>query len=143
MHHESRAQFVYRVHDFVWKQWSSNRTRVPCSVWSSILTFEASQPDHEQRLRSTYERFVLRPEIRRNPAIWRSYLDFELVHGSVVKAKRLFYRAINACPHAKALWLVCAQPPMLSVFSRSEVDGLVEVMTEKELRLHVPWILEC
>ena len=130
-------QLLSRVRNLLWNQWMSRASKVPpCTVWCAILHFETSQANYQHRLRNAYEHFILKPEIRRSPTIWQSYLNFEIAHGTVAKAKRIFYRAINACPQAKDVWLSCARPPLLSLFSRTEVDGLLEVMTEKELRLH-------
>lgn len=75
---------------------------------------------------------------RRCILLWRMYLEFERVRqaeegaGTDARVKTVFYRAIQNCPGAKALYLDGASraPSLLS--------EVLEIMEEKELHLRTP-----
>jgi len=68
------------------------------------------------------------------PLVWRVYQAYELAGGRPDAAKRVFFRAVNACPWSKALWLDGLRA-LHGVLPPGEMGELLEVMTEKGLRL--------
>jgi hypothetical protein len=128
---------IRHMFDELWGR-QSKRT-LPPSVWSIILRYEAAQPEGRTKLRSLFERWLSSADAahRRCAVLWMSYMQFELKNGTAANAKRLFYRAINACPQARDIWLSCADDGLVAMFPKDEIEGLVEVMNEKELRVHV------
>jgi len=68
------------------------------------------------------------------PLVWRVYQAYELAGGRPDAAKRVFFRAVNACPWSKALWLDGLRA-LHGVLPPGEMGDLLEVMTEKGLRL--------
>lgn len=68
------------------------------------------------------------------PLVWRVYQAYELAAGRPDAAKRVFFRAVNACPWSKALWLDGLRA-LHGVLPPREMGDLLEVMMEKGLRL--------
>lgn len=66
--------------------------------------------------------------------LWRVILEFEVRVGSLQRAKKLLYRAVNECPLAKDLYMM-AFGPLRSVFSVRELDGFVDIMAERGIRM--------
>ncbi|XP_032819937.2 nuclear exosome regulator NRDE2 [Petromyzon marinus] len=84
------------------------------------------------RLRSLLERALSVPSVARCPLAWRLYLHFLRVQGTTSRSEGILYRAVQACPWAKVLY-------MDAVRSFPErVQELTDMMTEKELRLRAP-----
>ncbi|CAM9975515.1 unnamed protein product [Lampetra planeri] len=84
------------------------------------------------RLRSLLERALSVPSVARCPLTWRLYLHFLRVQGTTSRSEGILYRAVQACPWAKVLY-------MDAVRSFPErVQELTDMMTEKELRLRAP-----
>ncbi|KAJ1491268.1 hypothetical protein T484DRAFT_1774887 [Baffinella frigidus] len=66
----------------------------------------------------------------------RTYMDLEVDEDRGDAAKRIFYRAIAACPWSKDVWLhALRRPQILTQFSKTELLDLVEMMSAKELRV--------
>ena len=61
------------------------------------------------------------------PLLWRCYLGAELAVGRPTAARRVFLRAVNACPWDKALWLVGVRD-LSSVFSARERSSLLDMI---------------
>lgn len=61
--------------------------------------------------------------------IWRMYIRFEISQEQVENAKKVFYRGIDKCPHAKVLWM-----DSVKLFS--------EHMTLQDMRQQFDLILE-
>lgn len=55
-------------------------------------------------VQATLERAVSSDSGRACPLLWRCYLRYEAYRGRRDAARRLFLRAIAACPWAKAVW---------------------------------------
>ena len=66
--------------------------------------------------------------------LWRWYVRFELACGQPVRAKRVFFRAVAACPWAKALWLDAAGC-LRRFLSPSEVEDIVTLVGNKGIHL--------
>ncbi|KAG2755539.1 hypothetical protein P692DRAFT_20815112 [Suillus brevipes Sb2] len=66
--------------------------------------------------------------------LWGVFLEFEVRVGELQRAKKLLYRAVNECPLAKDLYMM-AFGPLRSVFSSRELDGFVDIMAERGIRM--------
>jgi hypothetical protein len=66
--------------------------------------------------------------------LWRVILEFEVRVGELQRAKKLLYRAVNECPLAKDLYMM-AFGPLRSVFNARELDGFVDIMAERGIRM--------
>ncbi|KAK7488650.1 hypothetical protein BaRGS_00020103 [Batillaria attramentaria] len=85
------------------------------------------------RVRAACERGLQHKVTQHCPLLWRLYLKFEAVFGSRERAKGIFYRSLQSCPWAKVLYLDGAE-----VFGEEQLQELVDLMTEKELRVQIP-----
>eukprot|EP00475_Leptophrys_vorax_P030306 TRINITY_DN4529_c0_g2_i1.p1 TRINITY_DN4529_c0_g2~~TRINITY_DN4529_c0_g2_i1.p1 ORF type:complete len:520 (+),score=103.68 TRINITY_DN4529_c0_g2_i1:88-1647(+) len=91
----------------------------------------------ESRLRRLFERclnesnsaVLSQSSTSRSIVLWRFYLKFEIQNGLVENAKRVFYRAITACPSSKKLWLDGLHS-LMDHFRLSEIIELLELMIE-------------
>eukprot|EP01047_Picozoa_sp_COSAG01_P036556 COSAG01_NODE_2859_length_6958_cov_21.603994_4_plen_100_part_00 len=82
--------------------------------------------------------------MRSSVALWRLFLDWVLAavgngssdHTAAAEAaKRVFFRAIRACPSAKQLWLTAfARPELSGTLRKAELEGLHTMLLEKEIR---------
>ncbi|XP_041071203.1 nuclear exosome regulator NRDE2 isoform X1 [Carcharodon carcharias] len=64
--------------------------------------------------------------------LWRMYLSFTVTQGNVERIKGLFYRALQACPWAKVLYLdAVGHLP-------GQLQEILDLMTEKEIRIRIP-----
>ena len=89
----------------------------------------------ERRARSLYEA-ALRPEACGACAgLWRDYLGLEVSAGRREAACRALLRAVQLCPGAKALWIDALRPPLLGWMSDQQLQDMVQLVGEKELRL--------
>ena len=61
---------------------------------------------------------------------------FEYSRGEFDKAKGVFYRAIQACPWVKGLYMLAFEQ-LGDAIGAEELRGVYETMVEKELRVHV------
>ncbi|XP_032866384.2 nuclear exosome regulator NRDE2 isoform X2 [Tyto alba] len=66
------------------------------------------------------------------PLLWRMYLNFLASLGKKEKSKGLFYKALQNCPWAKALYMDAIE------YFPDHLQETLDLMTEKELRVRVP-----
>lgn len=64
--------------------------------------------------------------------LWRMYLSFLVSLGNKERSKGVFYKALQNCPWAKALYLDAVE------YFPDELQEVVDLMTEKELRVRLP-----
>uniref|UniRef100_A0A4W3JGF6 NRDE-2, necessary for RNA interference, domain containing n=1 Tax=Callorhinchus milii TaxID=7868 RepID=A0A4W3JGF6_CALMI len=64
--------------------------------------------------------------------LWRMYLRFMVTQGNAERSKGVFYRALQACPWAKVLYLDAIE------YFPEQLQEIVDLMTEKEIRVRVP-----
>ena len=50
---------------------------------------------------------------------------------------QVFFRAVYACPHAKALWLDAFTPPLRAAFSREEERDCLKLLVGKGVLVRV------
>uniref|UniRef100_A0A5S6LMC9 Zinc finger protein 830 n=1 Tax=Xenopus tropicalis TaxID=8364 RepID=A0A5S6LMC9_XENTR len=84
------------------------------------------------RIKALFE-YALQSEYgSRCPLLWRLYLHFMVSLGNKERSKGLFYKAIQSCPWAKALYLDAVE------YFPEQLQETIDLMTEKELRVRVP-----
>ncbi|CAM9255005.1 unnamed protein product [Phaeothamnion confervicola] len=84
------------------------------------------------RVRRALERAAAHPRGRYCPLLWRCYLQSEVGRGCFARAKRVYMRAIHACPWSKRLWLdACRMAVLRRTFGVAEAADLMEVLLEK------------
>ncbi|XP_041351727.1 nuclear exosome regulator NRDE2-like [Gigantopelta aegis] len=85
------------------------------------------------RVRSLFERGLEHKAAEHCPLLWRMYIQFEVKYGSTERAKGIFYRSLQQCPWAKVLY-----KDAVSVFGAEQLQEVVDLMTEKEIRIQIP-----
>ena len=90
-------------------------------------------------IRSTFENAVNNHAATHCVGLWKLYVLFEKSRGESKKARAVWWRGVQACPWAKALWIMGFQE-LRNEMSTEELRGFYEMMVEKELRLHVDLI---
>lgn len=99
------------------------------------LSFEVSKGSSHHRVHGLFERALADKMLRHSVLLWRLYLSYEINVGcNISSAKRIYFRAIHACPWSKRLWLDGFQK-LNSVLTLKELSDLQEVMRDKELNL--------
>ena len=89
-------------------------------------------------IRATFERAVSDEDSAHCAGIWRWYFLYEYYQGDMATTKNVFWRAIKACPWVKELYMLAFE--YLSGqggFRDEELRSIYELMTEKELRIHI------
>ncbi|XP_066484420.1 nuclear exosome regulator NRDE2 isoform X2 [Tiliqua scincoides] len=84
------------------------------------------------RIRALFERAIETDDGTHCPLLWRLYMHFMVSLGNKEKSKGLFYRALQNCPWTKVLYM-----DAIGYFP-DELQEILDLMTEKELRVRVP-----
>ncbi|KAG6401993.1 hypothetical protein SASPL_138861 [Salvia splendens] len=110
--------------------------KTPSTItWLYALAFEMSTGGSQHRIRGLFERALEDDKLHSSVILWRCFIEYERsVACNTQGAKRVFFRAIHACPWSKKLWLD-GFLKLNSVLSVKELSDLQEVMREKELNL--------
>ncbi len=88
-------------------------------------------------IRATFERAVREDSVGAHSAgLWKLYFGFERDRGDGKKAREVFWRGVRACPWAKELYLLAFDGQGKMEMGKVELRGVVEMMEEKELRIH-------
>ncbi|XP_018675490.2 uncharacterized protein LOC104000079 isoform X3 [Musa acuminata AAA Group] len=99
------------------------------------LSFEIGGAGSEHRIHSLFEKALANEKLQKSVLLWRCYLEYEAnISHNPSAARRIFFRAIHACPWSKRLWLDGFQK-LSSILSAKELSDLQEVMRDKELNL--------
>ncbi|KAH9616378.1 hypothetical protein KSS87_013393 [Heliosperma pusillum] len=98
------------------------------------LSYELSRGGSQHRIHGLFERALTNDKLRFSVFLWRLYIAFEIDMENISAARRVFFRAIHACPWSKMLWLDGFQK-LNNILSAKELSDLQEVMREKELNL--------
>ncbi|KAL3628942.1 hypothetical protein CASFOL_027988 [Castilleja foliolosa] len=99
------------------------------------LSFEMSIGGSQHRIRGLFERALEDDKLHKSVILWRCFIEYErTVACNFSAAKRVFFRAIHACPWSKKLWLD-GFLKLDSVLTVKELSDLQEVMRDKELNL--------
>ncbi|XP_030541167.2 nuclear exosome regulator NRDE2 isoform X2 [Rhodamnia argentea] len=104
-------------------------------VWLFALAFEMSRGGSRHRIHGLFERALANDSLQTSVLLWRSYISYEIdIAENPSAARRIFFRAIHACPWSKKLWLD-GFLKLNSILSAKELSDLQEVMRDKELNL--------
>ncbi|BBN07353.1 hypothetical protein Mp_4g03110 [Marchantia polymorpha subsp. ruderalis] len=104
-------------------------------LWLFALSCELWRPGAGPRIHSLFERALESKETRQSVLLWRCYIAYELhVASNPDAARRVYFRAIHACPWSKALWADGFRKLGL-ILSAKEQSEFVDIMREKELRI--------
>ncbi|KAK6180997.1 hypothetical protein SNE40_008946 [Patella caerulea] len=85
------------------------------------------------RIRSLFDKSLQHSCCKHCPLIWRLYIAYEVKMGKLDRAKGLFYKSLQLCPSTKVLYT-----DAVGYFGDSILQEIVDLMTEKELRVHLP-----
>ncbi|KAF3611117.1 hypothetical protein DY000_02050226 [Brassica cretica] len=104
-------------------------------VWLFALSYELSRGGSLHRIRGLFERALAQDTLNSSVILWRCYIAYEIdIAHNPSAARRIYFRAINACPWSKKLWLD-GFGKLSSVLSAKEMSDLQEVMRDKELNI--------
>ncbi|XP_034957789.1 nuclear exosome regulator NRDE2 [Zootoca vivipara] len=84
------------------------------------------------RIKALFEHAIETENGAHCPLLWRLYIYFMVSLGDKGKSKGVFYRALQNCPWTKVLYM-----DAISYFP-DELQEILDLMTEKELRVRVP-----
>ncbi|KAL9263204.1 Nuclear exosome regulator NRDE2-like protein [Drosera capensis] len=99
------------------------------------LSFELSKGGLQSRIHGLFERALAVEQLHTSVLLWRCYMAYEAdVVGNLSAAKRIYFRAIHACPWSKKLWLD-GFLKLNGILTPKELSDLQEVMRDKELNL--------
>ncbi|CAG8460298.1 12938_t:CDS:10 [Ambispora leptoticha] len=93
---------------------------------------------NQHQIRALFERALECPTTRHSVSIWSLYINFEIKHNRQDRAKALFFRAIRECPWSKDIYLLAFRR-LRSHFSTEELEEVMNLMLEKEIRLRIPF----
>eukprot|EP00250_Pteridium_aquilinum_P014193 c21834_g1_i2 orf=187-3744(-) len=110
--------------------------RNPTTVlWLFAISIELGRPGSGPRIHSLFEKALETINTQQSVVLWRFYMAYELqVRGDMDAARRVYFRAIHACPWSKLLWLDGFKK-MSTGLSAKELSDFQDIMREKELRL--------
>ncbi|GLU18411.1 hypothetical protein SLE2022_347150 [Rubroshorea leprosula] len=104
-------------------------------VWIFALLFEMIRGGSQHRIHELFERALANDMMPKSVVLWRWYIAYEIdIAHNPTAARRVFFRAIHACPGSKKLWLDGFHK-LNSVMTAKELSDLQEVMRDKELNL--------
>ncbi|EOA29757.1 hypothetical protein CARUB_v10012846mg [Capsella rubella] len=104
-------------------------------VWLFALSYELSKGGSSHRIRGLFERAFAQDTLKNSVILWRCYIAYEMdIAHNPSAARRIYFRAINACPWSKKLWLDGFRK-LSSVLTVKEMSDLQEVMRDKELNI--------
>ncbi|KAK6925447.1 siRNA-mediated silencing protein NRDE-2 [Dillenia turbinata] len=104
-------------------------------VWLFALSFEIIRGGSQHRIHGLFERALANDRLRNSVILWRFYIAYEVnIVCNPSSAKRIYFRAIHACPWSKRLWLDGFRK-LSPVLTAKELSDLQEVMRDKELNL--------
>ncbi|PKA47022.1 hypothetical protein AXF42_Ash011696 [Apostasia shenzhenica] len=104
-------------------------------VWLFALEFEMGKSKSEHRIHGLFEKALSNDKLQKSVLLWRCYLAYEAdIACNPCAARRIFFRAIHACPWSKRLWLDGFQK-LSSILTAKELSDLHEVMRDKEIHL--------
>ncbi|RUP50611.1 hypothetical protein BC936DRAFT_138404 [Jimgerdemannia flammicorona] len=108
-------------------------------LWTFALYAELHHhlPYNVHLVRSLFDRALECHRSRCSVALWKLYIQFEIIQNNLGKAKTLFFRAIRECPWAKELYLLAFRN-IQHELSAKEQDEVFSLILEKELRIRTP-----
>ena len=100
------------------------------------LSRSITEGSNTHSIRSTFERAVDSASGKHSAALWKLYLLFEHSGGDMDRAKKVFYRAITACPWVKEMYMLAFRY-LKGAMEVEELKSVYRAMEEKGLRIHV------
>lgn len=98
-----------------------------------ILHLEELKSMQDFNVPNLFERVLKMEECCASPLVWRLFLGASGQQGDLMK--RMFLRAIRACPWNKSVWLEGLQLCSQGTMKTNEVNEFLETMKEKGIRL--------
>ncbi|CAJ0914258.1 933_t:CDS:2 [Entrophospora sp. SA101] len=107
-------------------------------LWTFAIFSElhSQHPYDVHRVRNLFDKALECPKTKNSISLWALYINYEIKHEQYSKAKILYYNAIRECPWSKDLYMIAFRK-LRSQFSTEELDEVMNVMLEKEIRLRV------
>ncbi|XP_039739942.1 nuclear exosome regulator NRDE2 [Pteropus medius] len=84
------------------------------------------------RIKALFENAMRSDNGSQCPLLWRMYLNFLVSLGNKERSKGVFYKALQNCPWAKVLYMDAVE------YFPGEMQEILDLMTEKELRVRLP-----
>ncbi|KAI7908306.1 NRDE-2, necessary for RNA interference-domain-containing protein [Cokeromyces recurvatus] len=133
---ESKTKIYNRVQHLLNDALNKNSNVI---LWLSAIYNELHKykPYHVDSVRDYFERSIQDTRTRSSIILWKCYIQFEISQNNIEKALRLFYRSVRECPWSKELYLLGLQS-FSKVMNEKELNELVSLMMEKEIRLRTP-----
>ncbi|KAI3869306.1 hypothetical protein MKX03_010736 [Papaver bracteatum] len=104
-------------------------------AWLFAVSYELDKEGSRHRIHALFERALANDKLEHSVILWRCYIAYELdVVCNPSAAKRVFFRAIHACPWSKKLWLD-GFLKLNSILTVKELSDLQEVMRDKEIHM--------
>lgn len=110
------------------------RCPTPLKWWVAMLC-EAARPGGAVHVPAVMERAVATSATSSCPSLWLLYMSYEAGRGRLDSSRRIFLRAVHECPWSKELWMKGLEL-LFSVMSPRERSDLLNVMGDKEVRIH-------
>ncbi|KAK3580375.1 hypothetical protein CHS0354_001490 [Potamilus streckersoni] len=102
-------------------------------IQSSVAEMESTETGIMYRIRSVLERSLKSQALQHCPLMWKIYIQNEIRFGNEERARSVYYRALQQCPWVKSLCL-----EGVKLFGASQLQEIVDYMTEKEIRVQIP-----
>ncbi|CAJ0759162.1 18630_t:CDS:2, partial [Entrophospora sp. SA101] len=110
---------------------------IPTSLNQMLENMLKNQHPYDvHRVRNLFDKALECPKTKNSISLWALYINYEIKHEQYSKAKILYYNAIRECPWSKDLYMIAFRK-LRSQFSTEELDEVMNVMLEKEIRLRV------
>ncbi|KAL8943211.1 MAG: hypothetical protein Q9216_001199 [Gyalolechia sp. 2 TL-2023] len=129
--------FAYRHHDRRESDGALSNSIIPhfFAVYTDLRR-DIAQGSNQNAIRGSFERAIRSEDAAHSASLWKLYFLFEHGNGDMKRTREIFYRAVRACPWVKEIYMM-AFDYFVGIMSEEELRGVYEMMTEKELRVHV------
>lgn len=92
-------------------------------------------------LRGLYESAIVTATVAQRPGLWARFFLLEASRGTEANAKIIFYRGLHQCPWSKSFALLAfTHLHREGVLPDSELLSIYQLMEDRGLRVHVPYI---
>jgi hypothetical protein len=107
--------------------------RVPSPILYLFAIYSEMKQGNVHKIRTLFEKAFENQICKSNVILWRMYLRFEVSHGNLMNAKRIFYRSIDKIPYSKSIWIDVMK--LFDELNVREIQEIVDLMNEKEICL--------
>ncbi|CAG8634239.1 9753_t:CDS:2, partial [Diversispora eburnea] len=137
-HEETRGERIppLGLQKFLKEALKKNPTHI---LWTVAIYDELhrQQPYNIDRVRSLFYKSLECFTTKNSISLWSLFIHFEINNGELYRAKSLYYRAIRECPWSKDLYMIAFRE-LKSQFKTDELDEIMNVILEKEIRIRIP-----